>query len=132
MHSNKEEDIPLLEVINLKKYFPVERGFFHRLFSKKHEVVHAIDDISFSVNRGEIFCLVGESGCGKTTTAKVVVGIEEPTAGKFMWNGEKISYDDLKPRKDDVKSQIIFQNPYSSLNPRMKLGDAVLHSLSIH
>ncbi len=130
--SSNEEIFPLLEVANLKKYYPVERGFFHRLFSKKDEFIHAIDDISFSVKRGEIFCLVGESGCGKTTTAKVIVGLENPTAGQFMWKGENISYNDLKPKKEDVKSQIIFQNPYSSLSPRMKLGDAVLHSLTIH
>ncbi len=127
-----KEKTPLLEVTNLKKYFQIERGFFHRLFSKKQEFVHAIDDISFSVKRGEIFCLVGESGCGKTTTANVLVGLEKPTTGKFLWNGEKISDNELKPRKEDVKSQIIFQDPYSSLSPRMKLGDAVLHPLTIH
>ncbi len=130
--SFNNKDTPIVEVTNLKKYFQIERGFFRRLFSKKQEFVHAIDDISFSVERGEIFCLVGESGCGKTTTANVLVGLEKPTAGEFIWKGEKISSNELKPKKDDIKSQIIFQNPYSSLNPRMKLGDSVLHSLTIH
>ena len=130
--SFNNDNTPLLEVTNLKKYFLIERGFFHSLFSKKQEFVHAIDDISFSVERGEIFCLVGESGCGKTTTGNVLVGLEKPTAGKFIWKGEKISSNELKPKKENVKSQIIFQNPYSSLSPRMKLGEAVLHSLTIH
>jgi len=128
---NKEE-APLLDVANLTKYFPVERGFFQRLFSSKSDYVHAIDDITFSINRGEVFCLVGESGCGKTTAANVLVGLEKPTTGKFQWNGQDIDYKELRPKKNDVKSQIVFQNPYSALSPRMKLGDAVLHSMAIH
>ena len=131
-NSSDKETYPLLEVDNLKKYFPVERGFFQRLFSTKKEYVHAVEDINFSIKRGEIFCLVGESGCGKTTAANVLVGLEKPTAGKFTWKGKNISENELKPKKGDIKSQIVFQNPYSSLSPRMKLGDAVLHTLAIH
>lgn len=131
-NTHNKEEAPLLDVANLTKYFPVERGFFQRLFSSKSDYVHAIDDITFSINRGEVFCLVGESGCGKTTAANVLVGLEIPTTGKFQWNGQDIDYKELKPKKNDVKSQIVFQNPYSALSPRMKLGDAVLHSMAIH
>ncbi len=131
-NSHKNEQSRLLEVSNLKKYFPVEHGFFQRILSRKQENVHAIDDISFSLNRGEIFCLVGESGCGKTTTANVLVGLERPTAGKFKWKGRTIPHSELIPKKKHIKSQVVFQNPYSSLNPRMRLGDSILHSLAIH
>ena len=124
--------IPLIQVFNLKKYFIIETGFLQRIFSVKNEYVHAVDDISFSIHKGEIFCLVGESGCGKSTTANILVGLDKPTTGNFSWNGEKITFEQLIPRKKDIKSQIIFQNPYSSLNPRMTLGQNVLHPLIIH
>ncbi|MHA2062182.1 MAG: ABC transporter ATP-binding protein [Candidatus Kariarchaeaceae archaeon] len=130
--SDNNSKTPILEVQNLYKHFPVEHGFFDRIFSQKKEYVHAIDDVSFSINTGEIFCLVGESGCGKTTTANVLVGLETPTDGNFIWKENSITYEELIPKKGDIKSQIVFQNPYSSLNPRMKIGDAVLHSLLIH
>lgn len=127
-----KETVPLLEILNLRKYFPVERGFFQQIFSRKMEHVHAVDDISFSIKRGEVFCLVGESGCGKTTAANVLVGLEKPTSGIFRWKGEEISHEELKPKKENVKSQIVFQNPYTALSPRMRLGDAVLHTQIIH
>ncbi len=130
--THNKETVPLLEILNLRKYFPVERGFFQQIFSRKMEQVHAVDDISFSIKRGEVFCLVGESGCGKTTAANVLVGLEKPTSGVFRWEGEEISHEELKPKKENVKSQIVFQNPYTSLNPRMRLGDAVLHTQIIH
>lgn len=129
---NIQSGTPLLEIINLKKYFPVEGGIIQRILPTQKDYVHAIDDISFTINRGEIFCLVGESGCGKTTTANILVGLEEPTAGSFKWKDNLISYQDLKPKIKDIKSQIVFQNPYSALSPRMRLGDSVLHSLIIH
>ncbi len=123
---------PLLEVNHLKKYFPVGHGLFEQLFAREKSYVHAVDDISFSIYPGEIFCLVGESGCGKTTVARMLVGLEEPTLGFFRWNGKEISYSNLKPKKGDVKTQIVFQNPFSALSPRMKKGDAVLHPIAIH
>ncbi|MFX1507654.1 MAG: ATP-binding cassette domain-containing protein, partial [Promethearchaeota archaeon] len=123
---------PLLTVKGLKKYFPVEGGFLQRILSREQEYVYAVDDVSFSIHKGEIFCLVGESGCGKTTAANVIIGLENPTAGEFEWKGKKITYDELKPKKGNIKSQVVFQNPFSSLSPRMKLGNAVLHSLVIH
>ncbi|MFX0062659.1 MAG: oligopeptide/dipeptide ABC transporter ATP-binding protein [Candidatus Hermodarchaeota archaeon] len=122
----------LLEIYNLKKYFAVEGGVIQRMFTRTEDHVHAVDDITFSINQGDIFCLVGESGCGKTTVARVLLGLEEPTAGIFKWKGKEISYKELRPIKENIRTQIIFQNPYSALNPRMKLGDAVLHPLIIH
>ena len=130
--SDNRDATPLLNVISLKKYFPVERGVIGRIFSKTNEYVLAVDDIDFQIMHGEIFCLVGESGCGKTTTARIISGLEDKTSGTFKWKGNEITDEELKPHKDNVKSQIVFQNPYSSLNPRMKLGDAVGHPLIIH
>lgn len=130
--SNKKNGKPLLKVEQLVKHFPVEHGFIDRIFSKTKDYVHAIDGVDFHINEGEIFCLVGESGCGKTTTARIISGLEEKSSGKFIWKGDEIGDNHLKPQKDNVKSQIVFQNPYSSLNPRMKLGDAVSHPLIIH
>ncbi|MFX0117570.1 MAG: oligopeptide/dipeptide ABC transporter ATP-binding protein [Candidatus Hodarchaeota archaeon] len=123
---------PLLEVNHLKKHFTVGHGLFEQLSAREKRYVHAVDDISFSIYPGEIFCLVGESGCGKTTVARMLVGLEEPTFGFFKWNGKEISYNDLKPKKGDVKTQIVFQNPFSALSPRMRKGDAVLHPIAIH
>jgi peptide/nickel transport system ATP-binding protein len=123
---------PLLEVISLKKYFPVEGGIIQRILPTQKDYVHAVDDINFTIEQGEIFCLVGESGCGKTTAANILVGLEDATSGSFKWKGESISYNELKPKIKDIKSQIVFQNPYSALSPRMRLGDSVLHSLIIH
>ncbi|MFX0092743.1 MAG: oligopeptide/dipeptide ABC transporter ATP-binding protein [Candidatus Hodarchaeota archaeon] len=122
----------LLEVQNLKKHFPVEGGIIQRMFRGTADFVHAVDDISFSISRNDIFCLVGESGCGKTTAARVLLGLEEPSAGIFKWKGKQTLYTELSPKKGGIKGQIIFQNPFSALNPRMRLGESVLHPLIIH
>lgn len=123
---------PLLEVSHLRKYFPVEGGFFQQLFSTKQRYIHAVDDISFSIYHGQIFCLVGESECGKTTAARVLAGLEDPTSGDFKWNRKEISHSDLKPKKGKIRTQIVFQDPFSALSPRMRKGDAVLHPIAIH
>ncbi len=128
----EKREAPLLEVEGLTKLFPVTGGFLARMTGAGEEYVHAVDGISFKIYPGEIFCLVGESGCGKTTTARILAGLETPTSGDFKWQGKSVTHAELKPRIGDIKSQIVFQNPYSSLNPRMKLGDAVLHPLVIH
>ncbi len=128
----ENQEPPLLEVEGLTKLFPVTGGFLARMTGAGEEYVHAVDGISFKIYPGEIFCLVGESGCGKTTTARILAGLETPTSGNFKWQGESVTHAKLKPSIGDIKSQIVFQNPYSSLNPRMKLGDAVLHPLIIH
>jgi len=126
----------LLEVRNLKKYFPVERSLIERFLASvkgKREFVHAVDDISFDIIGGETFCLVGESGCGKTTTGRLVVRLLKPTSGSILFEGNDISYlPEKKLRPYRRRMQIIFQDPYTSLNPRMRVGKIVSHPLEIH
>ena len=116
----------LLEIEHLKQYFP--------LGGKK--IVHAVDDLSFFIRKGETFGLVGESGCGKTTTGRAILRLTEPTAGKIVYDGEVI-FDSEKNIKADMrpfrrKMQIVFQDPYASLDPRMTVGDIVGEDLDIH
>ncbi|MGD0351069.1 MAG: dipeptide ABC transporter ATP-binding protein [Verrucomicrobiota bacterium] len=121
--------MPLLEVKNLKVHFPVKHG----LFSGVHEFVKAVDDVSFSLEPGETLGLVGESGCGKTTLARAIVRLVEPTAGSVLLNGEDItqmSGSVLRTRRR--KFQMIFQDPYGSLNPRMTVEQIVGEALDIH
>lgn len=114
----------LLEIKNLKQYFPVAGGFF------KTNYVKAVDDVSFYINRGETLGLVGESGCGKTTTGRSLLRLYEPTAGQILYNGEDITHVNMLPYRR--KMQIVFQDPYASLNPRMKVGDIVGEPIDIH
>ncbi len=130
--SSSNDNTPVIEIKSLKKYFPVQTGVIGRIFSKDTVFVHAVDDINFTIDKGEIFCLVGESGCGKTTTARVVAGLEPETSGEVIWNGDQVSFDELKTSKGNVKTQIVFQNPYSSLSPRLRLGEAAQHPLVVH
>ncbi|MGA3283197.1 MAG: dipeptide ABC transporter ATP-binding protein [Verrucomicrobiota bacterium] len=121
--------MPLLEVKNVKVYFPVKHG----LFSGVHEFVKAVDDVSFSLEPGETLGLVGESGCGKTTLARAIVRLVEPTAGSVLLNGEdvtRMSGSVLRARRR--KFQMIFQDPYGSLNPRMTVEQIVGEALDIH
>ena len=113
---------PLLQVANLTKHFPVRRGVFSRVSAQ----VHAVDDVSFSIAQGETLGLVGESGCGKSTTGKLILKLLEPTAGTVSWQGERI--DQLRAgamRGLRRELQAVFQDPYSSLNPRMRAVDIV-------
>lgn len=123
----------IVKVEHLTKYFPVEKSFLERLFTRKKRYVKAVDGVTFSVNKGEIFTLAGESGCGKTTTGKLIVRLIEPTSGKIWLDGEDITK--LKGERLRLlrrKMQIIFQDPYASLNPRMRIGKAIGHPLRIH
>jgi peptide/nickel transport system ATP-binding protein len=120
-----------LAVTNLKKYFPVEKGFLDRLLTSQKSFVHAVDDVSFSVNRGDILGLVGESGSGKSTTGRLCLKLIEPTTGSIMFEGvdlAKLHGEDLRRFRKNM--QLIFQDPMSSLSPRIRIGDAVKHALS--
>lgn len=117
---------PLVKVENLKMYFPVRKG----LLGKVNAYVKAVDDVSFEVYEGETFGLVGESGCGKTTTGKCVLRILNPTEGKIWYKGRdiaNISREDLKACRREL--QLIFQDPYGSLDPRQSVGSILKEAL---
>lgn len=115
----------LVEVQNLKQYFPVGS---ETLFEKR--VVKAVDDVSFYIDKGETLGLVGESGCGKTTTGRTLLRLHEPTGGKIIYDGVDITHANMLPYRR--KMQIVFQDPYASLDPRMTVGDIVGEALDIH
>ncbi|MBI4752755.1 dipeptide ABC transporter ATP-binding protein [Candidatus Desantisbacteria bacterium] len=118
----------LLQVNRLKKYFQIEKGLFG-----KHLQVFAVDDVSFNMKRGETLGLVGESGCGKSTTARLVLRLLEPTGGDVFFDGQDIlgmNYKEL--RKMRARMQMVFQDPFGSLNPRMNIGNIIAEPLAIH
>jgi peptide/nickel transport system ATP-binding protein len=121
----------ILEVANLKKYFPVEKSFLDKLLTSQKGFVHAVDDISFSMNRGDILGLVGESGSGKSTTARLCLKLIEPSSGSVVFDGmdlSKLGGEELRRFRKNM--QLIFQDPTASLSPRIKVGDAIRHALS--
>ncbi len=119
----------LLQVKNLVKFFPIKKGVFRKTVGW----IKAVDDISFEVYEGETLGLVGESGCGKTTTALTILRLEEPTKGQVIFDGKditKIKRSDM--RRERKNMQIIFQDPYSSLDPRMKIKDIIAEGMLTH
>ncbi|RLE83575.1 MAG: oligopeptide ABC transporter ATP-binding protein, partial [Thermoprotei archaeon] len=123
----------VLRLENVKKYFPVEKTFIERLLTRKRRYIRAVDGISFSIREGEIFTLAGETGCGKTTTGRLILRLIEPTSGRIFYDSKDIftlQGEKLKMFRREV--QPIFQDPYASLNPRMKVGEAIKHPLEIH
>jgi oligopeptide/dipeptide ABC transporter ATP-binding protein len=121
---------PLIEVRSLKKHFPITRGI---VFQRQIGSVKAVDDISFDVQRSETLGLVGETGCGKSTTARLLVRLLDPTAGEIRFEGENIASrkgDGLKALHREM--QMIFQDPYSSLNPRKTVGSIIAEPFAIH
>ena len=120
----------LLEVRNLKMYFPVTSGI---IFQKKIADVKAVDGISFVIHKGETLGLVGESGCGKTTTGRAILQLYKPTGGDIIFDGKRLNdMDNSTMRAMRREMQIIFQDPYGSLNPRMTCGDIVGEPLIVH
>ena len=119
---------PILKVEHVKTYFDVTKG----LFSPK-QIVKAVDDVSFSVGRGETYGLVGESGCGKSTLGRTLVKIYPATEGKILYNGQDIAaFRGAEEKNFRKEVQMIFQDPYASLNPRMTVGEIIKEPMEIH
>ena len=119
------EERPLVEVQHLKEYFPINTGWF------KTTPLKAVDDVSFTINRGETLGLVGESGCGKTTVGRTILHLYEPTDGVVIYDGKPIkTKEDLNEYRK--KTTMVFQDPYSSLNPRMTVSDIIGEPLDVH
>jgi peptide/nickel transport system ATP-binding protein len=125
----KQEDEYLLEIRGLKKYFDLSEGWF----SKKKQYLRAVDGIDFKVKAGETLGIVGESGCGKSTTGNVIMRLLEPTEGQIIFDGadfNQLSDKELRMKRKDI--QMIFQDPFSSLNPRMRVFDIIAEPLRTH
>ena len=111
-------------------HFPISEGFF---FNKNVSLVKAVDGINFTIKKGETLGLVGESGCGKTTTGRCILQLEKPTEGRILFEGQDLTELDasaLSPLRQKI--QVIFQDPYSSLNPRLKIGDTIGEPMKVH
>ena len=118
------ENKTLVEVKNLKQYFPITTGFM------KTTMLKAVDDVSFSIKKGETLGLVGESGCGKTTVGRTLLHLYKPTAGEVIFDGKPVCRETMKEYRR--KAQMVFQDPYSSLNPRLTVGDIVAEPIDVH
>ncbi|WP_234123487.1 ABC transporter ATP-binding protein [Clostridium hydrogenum] len=124
-----EKDNTFIEIKNLSKFFNINKG----IFSTKKSYVKAVDDVSFNIGRGETLGLVGESGCGKTTTGRTILKLYEPTSGQIIYDGKdiaKLGNKEMLPYRR--KLQMIFQDPYASLNSRMTVGDIIGEPIEIH
>ncbi|MFT8710372.1 MAG: dipeptide ABC transporter ATP-binding protein [Sporolactobacillus sp.] len=119
----------LLDVTNLKKYYPIKEG----LLQKTKETVRAVDGVSFSVNQGETLGIVGESGCGKSTTGRMIMRLIEPTEGQIVFDGKnllQLSRNEMRKARKDI--QMIFQDPFASLNPRQTIGQIIEEPMIVH
>ena len=120
----------LLEVRRLRKYFPLTSGV---LFQRQVGLIKAVDDVSFSIRKGETLGLVGESGSGKTTTGRCILQLDRPTSGEILFEGRDLAQlDEAELRPVRRRMQVIFQDPYSSLNPRMTIGQIIGEPLRVH
>ena len=129
MEEKNTEKEPLIRVENLKKYYPIRGG----VITHTTGYVHSVDGVSFSIAEGETLGLVGESGCGKSTVGRQLVGLEKPTGGRLFYHGkdmEKLSGKEKKSVRTQL--QMVFQDPYSSLNPRMTVEDIIGEPLDVH
>ena len=123
---------PLVQVKNLRKYFPIKLGFFKSLLAKDIPKVRAVDNVSFNIQNEEVFGLVGESGCGKTTTGRCILRLIEPTTGHIMFDGKDITLlteEEMRSLRREM--QIIFQDPYGALNPRMSIYDILAEPVTL-
>lgn len=128
-YNNRKNEEPLLSLEDLKKYYPVKEGIIEKTTAN----IKAVDGVSSNIYKGETMGLVGESGCGKTTMGRVIVGLEKPTEGKVFYKGREISNNKkISIGEDRTKIQMIFQDPLSSLNPRKKIYDILYTPLHIH
>ncbi|GLI10091.1 ABC transporter ATP-binding protein [Paenibacillus tyrfis] len=119
---------PLVEVKNLRKVFPIKKGWFG-----KPVLLQAVDNVSFSIRKGETFSIVGESGCGKSTTGRLITRLLAPSEGEIWFDGQEIGkLDEARIRPLRRQMQMVFQDPYASLNPRMKIKDIIAEPLLIH
>jgi peptide/nickel transport system ATP-binding protein len=123
----------ILEVRDLSKHFSPHRGFLRTITGRKAPPVKAVDGVGFHIHRGEIFGLIGESGSGKTTTGKLVMKLIEPSSGRIVFNGEDVTVTDrVRTREYRRRVQMIFQDPYASMNPRFKVKNVLAEPLTIH
>ncbi|PAE40140.1 ABC transporter ATP-binding protein [Bacillus sp. 7884-1] len=123
------ENKPILEIKGLKKYFPIKTGFFNKVTGH----VQAVDGVDFSVMPGETLGIVGESGCGKSTTGRTILRLLNPSAGEVLFNGKdlaKLSKEEMRQMRKDI--QMVFQDPYASLNPRKTIRQILLEPLKVH
>src|SRR3954471_21151414 len=121
---------PLVRVRDLVKHFPIKRGI---IFQKQIGAVHAVDGVSFDIKEGETLGIVGETGCGKSTTARLITRLLTPTSGTIEYRGKDIAHlgkREMKPLRREM--QMIFQDPYSSLNPRKTVGSIIAEPFKIH
>ena len=119
---------PLLEVKNLKKYYEISQGLF-----KPKIIVKAVDDVSFTINRGETFALVGESGCGKSTTGRTILRLTDATSGEVTFDGLDVlslSYKEMRSLRK--RMQMVFQDPYASLNPKKTIKQILMEPIRVH
>ena len=125
--------VDLLSVNNLKKYFAVKKSLREILRFKKEYYIKAVDDVSFSLEKGKVFVLAGESGSGKTTIARLILRAVEPDSGSIIFNGEDITNKtDKELRNVRTNIQMVYQDPYTSLNPRMKILDTIMEPLNVN
>ena len=121
-------EAPLVEVEGLKKYYPIRGGIITHTVGE----IRAVDDISFSVKKGETLGLVGESGCGKSTVGRQLVGLEKPTGGQILYRGTRLGSGTKEEKELRTKLQMVFQDPYSSLNPRKHIYEILAQPMLYH